>query len=280
MKRTVAREAAVLAVGVALVVLVSAGCGGSTPRSQESAPQTRSEGSTQRARSAGLGLDRGISVPTVKHCASTSFAPSSALAYAAVVRRVAPVRTGSSSRSRVVARYPRLDVNGFQTVFGVLGARVEDCRPLWFHVLLPSRPNGSTAWVRASDVRVYPVSSRVDVDLTRRRVSVYHWGSLVFTARAAIGASGTPTPIGRFYVNERFLLSSAEGPFGSAALGISAHSDVLKNWVQGGPVALHGTNEPGSIGSAVSHGCVRLSNAEMMRLFRIAPAGTPVLIHL
>jgi lipoprotein-anchoring transpeptidase ErfK/SrfK len=80
-------------------------------------------------------------------------------------------------------------------------------------------------------------------------------------------------------VNERYLLTSADGPFGVAALGISAHSDVLKNWVQGGPVALHGTDQPSLIGDAVSHGCVRLANAVMIRLFRLAPAGTPVLIR-
>ncbi len=95
----------------------------------------------------------------------------------------------------------------------------------------------------------------------------------------AIGATGTPTPVGRFYVDERFLLANANGPFGVAALGISAHSDVLQHWVQGGPIALHGTNEPTAIGGAVSHGCVRLTNEAMMRLFKLAPAGTPVLIR-
>jgi lipoprotein-anchoring transpeptidase ErfK/SrfK len=49
--------------------------------------------------------------------------------------------------------------------------------------------------------------------------------------------------------------------------------------VQGGPVALHGTNEPEAIGGAVSHGCVRLVNRDMLRVFKFAPAGTPVLIR-
>jgi lipoprotein-anchoring transpeptidase ErfK/SrfK len=161
----------------------------------------------------------------------------------------------------------------------VLDARLLGCRPTWFRVQLPTAPNGSTGWVHASDVRVYPVTSRVVVDLSSRRAFVYRLGRLAFSTPVAIGKPQTPTPLGRFFVDERYRLSSANGPFGVAALGISAHSDVLHDWVQGGPIALHGTDEPGLIGSAVSHGCVRLPNSQMSRLFELAPAGTPVLIR-
>jgi lipoprotein-anchoring transpeptidase ErfK/SrfK len=133
--------------------------------------------------------------------------------------------------------------------------------------------------VRAADVRVYPVSSRIVVNLSRRRASVYQRGRLVFSTRVAIGAPRTPTPTGRFYVDERFLLADANGPLGVAALGISAHSKVLHDWVQGGPIALHGTDDPASIGEAVSHGCIRLANSSMSRLFRLTPAGTPITIR-
>ena len=110
----------------------------------------------------------------------------------------------------------------------------------------------------ARDVSVYTVNSRVEVDLSSRRVSVYRWGNSPSVPSRGGRRARTPTPVGRFYVDERFLLASANGPFGVAALGISAHSDALKDWVQGGPVALHGTDEPSLIGGAVSHGCVRL----------------------
>jgi L,D-transpeptidase catalytic domain len=272
MKQIAAGRAALLGFGAASVaVLVAAGCGGGG--------DVRSENSHQVARSAGLGVDRKEAVRVVPRCKSTAFTPSASLAYAAVVRRSAPARTGPSGRSHLVARYAALDQNGFRTVFGVLGARMRGCRPVWFHVLLPTRPNGSSAWVGARDVRVYPVSSRVVVDLSSRRVRLYRFGALALSAHVAIGSPQTPTPVGRFYVNERFRMTSADGPFGVAALGISAHSDVLNNWVQGGPIALHGTDEPSLIGGAVSHGCVRLPNASMIRLFRLVPAGTPVLIR-
>ena len=65
----------------------------------------------------------------------------------------------------------------------------------------------------------------------------------------------------------------------TAAIGVSAFSNVLTGWAQGGPVAIHGTNEPWSIGHAVSNGCIRLPNATLKRVFRETLAGTPVIIH-
>ena len=95
----------------------------------------------------------------------------------------------------------------------------------------------------------------------------------------AIGAPGTPTPTGRYYVNQRLIASDPDGPWGPGALGISAFSDVLQEWIQGGPIAIHGTNDPSSIGHAVSHGCVRLPNDVLMKVFNTADAGTPVIIQ-
>jgi lipoprotein-anchoring transpeptidase ErfK/SrfK len=62
-------------------------------------------------------------------------------------------------------------------------------------------------------------------------------------------------------------------------IGISGFSNVLTWWRQGGPIAIHGTNQPWSIGQAVSNGCVRVRNDVLRRLFRQAIAGTPVIIH-
>jgi lipoprotein-anchoring transpeptidase ErfK/SrfK len=52
----------------------------------------------------------------------------------------------------------------------------------------------------------------------------------------------------------------------------------LKSWTQGGPVGIHGTDDPTAIGRAVSHGCIRLANPAMRRLFAETLAGTPVMI--
>jgi lipoprotein-anchoring transpeptidase ErfK/SrfK len=172
------------------------------------------------------------------------------------------------------------NVNGVPTVFGVLGARVgRDCRPTWYRVQLPVKPNEATGWVRAADVRVATVRTRVLVDLSERRVTLFREGRPVFSTQAAIGSAATPTPTGAYYVNQRLVPPDPGGPFGPGAIGISAFSEVLTGWVQGGPVAIHGTNRPDLVGQAVSNGCIRVANANLRRLWRDTPAGTPVVVR-
>jgi lipoprotein-anchoring transpeptidase ErfK/SrfK len=102
---------------------------------------------------------------------------------------------------------------------------------------------------------------------------------LVLSSPAAVGSPATPTPLGRYYVNQRLIPGDPRGPFGPGAVGISAFSPVLTGWTQGGPIAIHGTNEPWSIGRAVSNGCIRVPNAVLRKLFAQTPSGTPVLIR-
>jgi lipoprotein-anchoring transpeptidase ErfK/SrfK len=123
------------------------------------------------------------------------------------------------------------------------------------------------------------VRTRIEVDVSARRLSFFRRGRLVLRAHVAVGSGATPTPYGRFYVNQRLIPSNPNGPYGPGAIGISAFSNVLTGWAQGGPVAIHGTNEPWSIGHAVSNGCIRLPNSVLRRLFRATPAGTPVVVH-
>jgi L,D-transpeptidase catalytic domain len=180
---------------------------------------------------------------------------------------------------RPFASFGTRNVNDHATVLGVLGERVgADCEPTWYRVQLPIRPNGVTGWVRARQIDVGVVRTRILVDLSKRRLTLYKDGRSVLTAPVAVGSSSTPTPAGRFYVDQRLLPADAWGPWGPGAIGISAHSDVLRRWVQGGPIAIHGTNEPDSIGRAASHGCIRLENEVLKRVFEQAVAGTPVII--
>jgi hypothetical protein len=178
------------------------------------------------------------------------------------------------------ARFGRWNVNGVPTVFSavdaVLGAR---CRAAWYRVLVPMKPNGRTGFIRARAVNLRLVRSRIVVDVSARRLTVYDKERAVFGTKTAVGAPATPTPLGRFYVNQRFREPDPNGPYGWAAIGISAFSEVLTGWPQGGPVAIHGTNRPSLLGLPVSNGCIRVSNAAIQRLWRLAPAGTPVLIQ-
>jgi L,D-transpeptidase-like protein len=181
---------------------------------------------------------------------------------------------------RVVARFRSLNVNDYPTLFAVRG-RVLDaaCRVAWYLVQLPLRPNGATGYVPARRVWLASVATRIEVDLSARELRFFSGGRLRLRTPAAVGAPETPTPIGRFYVNQRLIPERPNGPFGPGALGVSAFSPALTDWVQGGPIAIHGTDDPSSIGRPVSNGCVRVPNATLRRLFRATPAGTPVVIH-
>jgi len=261
-----------IAVVTLLALVLLAGCGGSG--------HLRSEpGAAQPHRAAPLRVPRHSLVRGSCDVASTIRATADR-SYAALVRGDAAIRTAPAG-GRVLVRVARLDVNGYPTVLGVLGVRParHGCRAAAYRVQLPTPPNGRSGWIDAGAVRVFAVRNRIVVDLSARRLTAYRAGAPALRVPVAVGASSTPTPTGRYVVDERWLLENANGPFGIAALGISAHSAVLRDWVQGGPIALHGTNEPWSIGRAASHGCVRLRNADMRRLLRLAPAGTPVVIR-
>jgi lipoprotein-anchoring transpeptidase ErfK/SrfK len=199
-------------------------------------------------------------------------------AYAAVVHRTAVAyRRPGGVR---LARFGPKNANGAATVFGVLGAVVtRTCAPTWYRVQLPMRPNGIVGYVRARDVGLLRVRTRIEVDISRRRVTLFRRGKPVVSATAAVGSSATPTPTGNYYVNQRLIPADTSGPFGPGAIGVSAFSNVLTGWTQGGPIAIHGTNQPSSIGRPVSNGCIRLPNKVLRRMFSSALAGTPVVIH-
>jgi lipoprotein-anchoring transpeptidase ErfK/SrfK len=169
--------------------------------------------------------------------------------------------------------------NGHVTVFAIQRVVKDGCSRLWYDVALPMRPNGTTGYVAARDVDVLQVHTRIVVDLSERHLTYFKYGEPELDATVAVGAPSTPTPTGHYYVNQRLIAPYPSGPWGPAAIGISAFSDVLQEWSQGGPIGIHGTNEPDSIGRAVSHGCIRLPNATLLKLFAITPAGTPVIIH-
>jgi lipoprotein-anchoring transpeptidase ErfK/SrfK len=239
-----------------LVALVLAGCGA--------------------ARSPDMGH---VLAAQVQRCAAGELLPlgSARTAYAASAPfgAIAYDRPGGS----VVARFGTKNVNDYPTVFGVVGAIVRrDCTPTWYRVQLPKKPNGRTAFVRARALRVETVATRIVIDVSQRRLTLYRHAKPVLTATVAVGSPSTPTPTGRFYVNQRLVPTEPGGPFGPGAIGISAFSNVLTGWTQGGPVAIHGTNEPWSIGHAVSNGCIRLPNTTLERVFRATVAGTPVII--
>ncbi len=211
------------------------------------------------------------------HCRSgTATVGSRRVAVAAVARK--PLRAYRRPGRHPFARFGLRNLNGYETIFRVLAVRRRGCHPAWYRVQLPLRPNGLTGFVRASSVELGPVHSRIYVSVSSRRLVLLRDGRPVLRTTVAVGSSATPTPTGSYYVNQRLIPADTSGPFGPGAIGISAFSNVLTGWTQGGPIAIHGTNEPWSIGRAVSNGCIRVRNPVLRRLFKSTPAGTPVVI--
>jgi lipoprotein-anchoring transpeptidase ErfK/SrfK len=149
----------------------------------------------------------------------------------------------------------------------------------WLQVALPDRPNGSTGWIPRAGVELREVDERIDIDLILRTLTLYDGGEVVLTTPIAVGAPDAPTPTGEFYVVDKLATGDEGDTYGPFAFGLSAHSDVLTEFAGGdGQVGIHGTNDPVSIGQAVSHGCIRVPNDVAVMLDALLHLGTPVTI--
>lgn len=148
----------------------------------------------------------------------------------------------------------------------------------WVRVQLPRRPNGSAAWVPRAAVTLRHTGVRLTVSLARKRVEVWRDGQRIRSFPAAVGTGSTPTPVGTFAIQDPVPASAAQRSYlGPYVLTLTAHSTVLRSFMGGrGLVAIHGTNAPGLLGSAVSHGCIRVSNSAVTYLNGVVAPGTPV----
>jgi lipoprotein-anchoring transpeptidase ErfK/SrfK len=161
----------------------------------------------------------------------------------------------------------------------VLDAATVDGRD-WVKVLLANRPNGSTGWVRRDHVRLSRTRYLVTVRVRARRVTVYRDGKRVRRFRAVVGAPATPTPRGLGAIYERNRQPDPGAFLGPWALSLTLLSNVLENYGGGpGRVAIHGRagaslRDP--LGSARSHGCIRVNNRHVSWMAKRVPVGTPV----
>jgi len=229
----------------------------------------------------GLGLyDAGMWVRLLLVCAALTAVPAASAAslpasgqliVPRVSVRAAPDRAAKAVR---VLREFRADFR--PQIVLALEARTGPRGDLWYKLSLPGRPNGQRGWVPAQALRLRPAVNRVVIRRDARRLEVRRLadGRILFRAPVAVGAPEAPTPLGRdFYVQWRFTPSDPF--FGPFALETSAYSR-LSDWPGGGVVGIHGTSLPGLIGQAVSHGCIRMRNGDVLRLRRLAAVGTPL----
>jgi len=136
----------------------------------------------------------------------------------------------------------------------------------WVEVRLPWRPNDAIGWVDTSRVILRPTTWRIVVSTADRSLSVYHRGSLVRRIQVVVGAPSTPTPVGLFSIIGAW--ASRPGAFlGSWILPLTSHSDTLQQFEGGdGTVGIHGRGGASlldPLGSARSHGCIRIDNSSI-----------------
>jgi lipoprotein-anchoring transpeptidase ErfK/SrfK len=157
--------------------------------------------------------------------------------------------------------------------------RLERGGRLWIQARLPVLPNNTVGWVPREALGGYrTVTTRLVVDRDRLSATLYRRGRAILRAPVGVGQRRSPTPAGRFYIRNK-LTRFANSFYGPVAFGTSARSAVLTDWPAGGFVGIHGTNRPELVPGRVSHGCVRMRNADIRRLARLMPPGTPLTIR-
>lgn len=180
-----------------------------------------------------------------------------------------------SARSRVLGRLQFLTVDGQAAVYLELRSATIG-RHTWILVALPGRPNGAAGWVPAGALgQVHVTHEYLRIDRETLRATLYRDDRPIWSAPVGVGRPSLPTPAGHFYVTEKLTAIGAP-VYGPYALGTSAYAPTLSEWPGGGVVGIHGTDEPQLIPGRPSHGCIRLRNADITRLWQMIRVGTPI----
>jgi hypothetical protein len=187
----------------------------------------------------------------------------------------AAARQYASARSRVVGHLHFLTVDGQAAVYLALRSYTIG-RMTWILVPLPGRPNGATGWVPSGALGEMQVTHEyLRVDRETFRATLYRHDRPIWSAPVDVGRPSLPTPAGHFYVTEKLTVVGTP-VYGPYALGTSAYAPTLSEWPGGGIVGIHGTDEPQLIPGRPSHGCIRLRDVDIARLWHMIGVGTPV----
>ena len=190
---------------------------------------------------------------------------------AAAKNRLTPVYQTATSAKPFASLDNRKNFSG-RHVFLVLAQEGNAYR-----VQIPMRPNGRTGYVRASDVTLYQHDYAMFVDLSDHTLIVYKSGKEIQREVVAVGTAKYPTPTGSFFLRELAKPGNPRGAYGPWAFGLSAYSNVLQTFGRGdGQIGIHGTNQPGALGTNASHGCIRMKNASITKLAQTLPQGVPI----
>jgi lipoprotein-anchoring transpeptidase ErfK/SrfK len=146
-------------------------------------------------------------------------------------------------------------------------------------VTLPYSGTGRTGWISLRGLHRSRTPIEVRVDLSRHTLFVERSGHVVLLFPTTTGDPSSPTPPGRYFVTDRVAFDPGS-VYGTFAFGISGIQTRLPaGWAGGNQLAIHGTNEPSSIGASASAGCLRVSEKALSELRPLLRLGTPVVIE-
>jgi hypothetical protein len=150
----------------------------------------------------------------------------------------------------------------------------------WGRIVLPGLPNNRTGWIRLAGHQARRTTWWVRATLGTHRLMLLNGNTMVATFPIGVGAPDSPTPTGRFNVTDLVNTGDPSGPFGWYAFGLSGHQQNLPpGWSGGTQLAIHGTNNPASIGANQSAGCLHLTAHALAVLKAHLVPGTPVVIR-
>jgi len=152
----------------------------------------------------------------------------------------------------------------------------------WLGVTSTDLPNGKLGWVKKKSGPLDERRTRlmIRVDLSKRRLQLVSGKRVLRSATVGIGRPGAPTPTGRFAITDKLNGGSYGAYYGCCILALSGHQPNLPpGWPGGDRLAIHGTDNPATIGARSSAGCLHAGSGTLRELMRRVPLGTPVLIR-
>lgn len=205
--------------------------------------------------------------------------PSNTSSWLAKIVYPTQARSGPSDSAGVVQSVGSKTKWGGETQLLVRGSeRTQGV--LWLDVRLPGRPNGNHGWIRADTAQLSETPWRIEISRASKSMRLIKAGRTKRTMKVVIGAPGTPTPAGHFALLDKLSVRDTGNFLGNWVMPLTAYSDVLQQF-DGGPgqIAIHGRGGASlkqPVGTAASHGCVRVENGNIARVAAAVPTGTPV----
>jgi lipoprotein-anchoring transpeptidase ErfK/SrfK len=150
----------------------------------------------------------------------------------------------------------------------------------WIGVTSTDIPNGTLGWLKQDGLRASTTHASIRIDLSQRSLELRDGRRVVRRASVGIGRPGSPTPTGRFSVTDKMPGSRYSAFYGCCIVALSGHQvHTPAGWQGGDRLAIHGTNDPSSIGVPSSAGCLHADADDLRYLMRRVPLGTPVFIR-